>query len=124
MVSRIASVLQGVVHPPKTRRRRRIVVAFLMVLCCALRPLMAQDQLLPVFHLERISSASVSSHAMVDKDGYVWFSGLNGLRKYDGFDFETYLPNPDNPGSISSHNVVSLCQDRKQRSGLARGMQD
>ena len=47
-----------------------------------------------------------------DSRGFMWFGTAGGLNRYDGYNFEVYKHNPDNPQSLSSDNVFSLYEDR------------
>lgn len=49
-----------------------------------------------------------------DSQGFMWFATADGLSRYDGYEFETYLPNPDDPNSISHNNAYSVLEDSQQ----------
>lgn len=56
------------------------------------------------------------SHTMVnsinqDKQGFMWFGTEDGLNKYDGYGFQIYRPDPDNPNSLSGTSVNSIHVD-------------
>ena len=42
----------------------------------------------------------------------MWFGTLNGLYKYDGYNFTAYKNEPDNPYSLSDDNITSLYEDK------------
>jgi DNA-binding NtrC family response regulator/ligand-binding sensor domain-containing protein len=46
-----------------------------------------------------------------DHLGFLWFTTQNGLVKYDGYNFKTYVPEPDNPNSISTRNPIVVLED-------------
>jgi len=48
-----------------------------------------------------------------DNQKFMWFATHEGLNKYDGYDFEVFTPNTNNPNSISSNLVYSLTGDDK-----------
>jgi two-component sensor histidine kinase/ligand-binding sensor domain-containing protein len=48
-----------------------------------------------------------------DDRGFLWLGTYNGLVRYDGYNFKIFLPEKDNPNSISSHSVRSLYVDSK-----------
>jgi sugar lactone lactonase YvrE len=58
-----------------------------------------------------LSQATV--HAIVqDRDGLMWFGTQEGLNRYDGYEFETFSPDPDDSGSRSMPYVRALHEDR------------
>ncbi len=46
-----------------------------------------------------------------DREGYMWFGTEDGLNRYDGYFFTVYIPEPDNPYSLSSNRIFSLYED-------------
>ena len=46
-----------------------------------------------------------------DKKGYMWFGTWNGLIKYDGYSFTTFLTDPRNKNSLPDTDVDYLCED-------------
>jgi len=46
-----------------------------------------------------------------DKKGYMWFGTWNGLIKYDGYSFTTFLTDPRNKNSLPDTDVDHLCED-------------
>jgi len=46
-----------------------------------------------------------------DHLGFLWFTTPNGLVKYDGFTFKTYIPEPDNPYSIPTRLLFKVLED-------------
>ena len=68
---------------------------------------------------ERLSIKEGLSNAILfdivqDKTGFIWIATNNGLNKYDGYRFTSYLPDSDNPGSgktISSSVIIKLMID-------------
>ncbi|MCD8172315.1 MAG: response regulator [Alistipes sp.] len=43
-----------------------------------------------------------------DSEGYMWFGTRNGLNRYDGYGFDVYMTDPDNPASISDNHILSM----------------
>jgi len=68
----------------------------------------------------RFSHASLGpeqSHASVrkivqDAQGFLWLATLDGLRRYDGYQFREFRPEPGNPNSLRGSYVVALLTDR------------
>ena len=53
-------------------------------------------------------------HAILaDRHGYFWIGTINGLTRYDGYEFKRFYYNPNDTVSIHGLNVWSLFQDRK-----------
>jgi len=46
-----------------------------------------------------------------DRQGFMWFGTINGLNKYDGYNFKVFLHNPDDTNSISNNAVNFLFED-------------
>jgi diguanylate cyclase (GGDEF)-like protein len=54
-----------------------------------------------------------------DKKGYMWFGTQEGLNKYDGTKFTSYLPKRNDPHSISSSWIYSIAEDDDGRIWVA-----
>ncbi len=50
-----------------------------------------------------------------DHLGFLWIGTLNGLVRYDGYDFVTYKPSPDDESSISGRSIRVLYEDSPGR---------
>ncbi|NUQ41932.1 MAG: sigma 54-interacting transcriptional regulator [Calditrichaceae bacterium] len=46
-----------------------------------------------------------------DRLGFLWMSTQNGLVKYDGYAFTTYMFEPHNPQSLSDRNPMEILED-------------
>jgi len=46
-----------------------------------------------------------------DREGYLWFGTLNGLSRYDGQQFKTFIFDPDDSTSISNNKIREIFQD-------------
>ena len=79
-------------------------------------PLIAQDQLLPVFHFKTLGGSWLNVTARVVRDslGFVWI-GTGGLVKYDGYSFKTYQNIPNDSHSLPPTSIYSLLVDSKGR---------
>lgn len=52
-------------------------------------------------------------HAVLpDRFGYIWVGTINGLARYDGYEFKRFYFNPNDSTSLHGLNVWSLYQDR------------
>lgn len=50
-----------------------------------------------------------------DRAGYMWFGSAQGLCRYNGYEFEFYGCEPQNPLSLSSPIVLSIYEDDQER---------
>ena len=46
-----------------------------------------------------------------DREGFLWFGTLAGVVRYDGYGFDKYDKDPENPNSLSQNTVWDMCQD-------------
>ena len=47
-----------------------------------------------------------------DKDGYLWLGTIDGLNRYDGYEFRVYVNNPSDAASISDNFISALYEDK------------
>src|SRR6266481_6436270 len=52
------------------------------------------------------------SNIVQDDQGFIWFGTLNGLNRYDGYNFKVFKHDPRDPESLSGVYVYSLFKDR------------
>src|SRR5678809_509450 len=50
---------------------------------------------------------------LIDKFGYLWTGTVNGLARYDGYEFKRFYYNPNDTATIHGLNVWSLFEDGK-----------
>lgn len=48
---------------------------------------------------------------LVDRFGYIWVGTINGLARFDGYEFKRFYSNPNNPSSIHGLIIWSLFED-------------
>lgn len=61
-----------------------------------------------------LSQGFVSS-IVQDNNGYMWAGTINGLNRYDGYQFKTYRHHANNPYSVSSDEIRTLATDNTGR---------
>jgi len=63
--------------------------------------------------VDRGLSQSTIQCVLQDSKGFIWICTEDGLNKYDGYNFEVYRPEPDNPHSISMNYTRVIIEDRQ-----------
>ena len=71
--------------------------------------------------LEKELSQSGVTCILQDHLGFLWFATMNGLVKYDGFTFTTYIPEADNPHSIGTRDLLDVLEDHLGNLWIATG---
>ena len=102
------------------RCRRSFSAASIRFVLVSLVLVVAQGQLfaagsnIPFVRLSpREGLSQVAVHAMVqDRLGFMWFGTQEGLNRYDGYRFEVFLPDPEDPRTLSHNWIYSLLEDR------------
>jgi len=93
--------------------RKIFLVAIEILLLAVWQTALAQIN--PVFENisknQGLSDNTVNAFAQ-DLDGFLWIATDNGLNKYNGFDFEIYSHEPNNPKSLSDNRVTSVYVDK------------
>lgn len=91
--------------------------ALLIILIC-MHGVSLFGQLFGLPHLERYtSSTGLSNNSIMDinqdKYGFLWIATADGLNRYDGYDFTSFLHQADDPNSIADNwlHALSLNQD-------------
>ena len=47
-----------------------------------------------------------------DSKGFIWFATINGLSRYDGYNFKTLMPRNDGKPSLADRRVFSMKEDK------------
>ena len=53
------------------------------------------------------------SNIVTDRLGYIWIGTINGLARFDGYEFKRYYSDPNDPSSMQGLVVWSMFQDHK-----------
>ncbi|XOV87547.1 MAG: two-component regulator propeller domain-containing protein [Pseudomonadota bacterium] len=61
-----------------------------------------------------LSQANVTTMVQ-DSIGHMWLGTMEGLNRYDGYSFEVFEHDPDDPGSIADDSIWALLVDSKGR---------
>ena len=100
---------------PSVPHRSTLLV---LLIIASLRPLAAQEKLLPVFHFQQVKGLPpvlVFSNVVRDSFGFVWFGTANGLCRYDGYTVKEYRNVELDPYSLPSKVISSLYCDSRKR---------
>ena len=58
---------------------------------------------------------------MVDKSGFIWLGTINGLARYDGYEFKRFYYDPNDTATIQGLSVWSLFEDKDGMIWIATG---
>jgi PAS domain S-box-containing protein len=50
-----------------------------------------------------------------DHDGFLWFGTAEGVKRYDGYQFSSFINQPDDPTTLANDNVGVMLNDSKNR---------
>ena len=53
------------------------------------------------------------SRIIQDQFGYIWAGSINGLTRFDGYEFKRFYSNPNDPGSIRGLQIQSIYEDSR-----------
>ncbi len=56
---------------------------------------------------------SATFEIVEDKQGFIWFGTIDGLYRYDGFNYKIYRNDPQNPNSISNNTIRDMVIDKE-----------
>lgn len=86
------------------------VVLVFFTLC---QPVYSQE-IVPITVDDGLSQGFVTS-IIQDKSGFVWVATLNGLNRYDGYDFKVYRSEAGKPNQLLSNSIKLLTVDESGR---------
>lgn len=90
-----------------------IQTAILFFICsCVMYPANASIEI----HTKNLTAADGLAnnsirHIYQDSKGFIWFSTLNGLSRYDGSSFVTFRPENDEELSLADHRIKNVRED-------------
>jgi signal transduction histidine kinase/ligand-binding sensor domain-containing protein len=61
---------------------------------------------------------------LVDKNGFIWTGTINGLARFDGYEFKRFFSNPNDTSSIRGLVCWGLFEDRKGQIWAATGQEN
>ena len=103
-----------------------ILLSLTVFLCLSLSAYAAGGGKITFSHLstnEGLSQSTVLSIAQ-DKKGFMWFATLDGLNRYDGYEFTSYKNNPDDTTTIAENIIRDVFIDSSNNlwAGTGKGL--
>src|SRR5688572_18241200 len=83
----------------------------------------AGDGLHPTLAFDRVTGMAKGAISAITQDahGFIWFGTEEGLSRYDGYDFVSFVPGTEN--TLSNFTVTSLAADKDSLwIGTAKGL--
>lgn len=64
-------------------------------------------------HITTHDGLSHNSVSVIHQDskGFLWFGTMDGLNQYDGYRFNIFRYDPDDPNSIRNNDIRAICED-------------
>ena len=97
----------------KSVRRSKCLVHTVFFLLFTLSSLSLKAERIRLFTPDDGLSNSHINHIYQDAKGYIWITTENGLNKFNGYDFETYLSIPNDSTSIQGNYVTCVLEDSR-----------
>lgn len=92
----------------------RLFYWLFLLLAASASPMAAQVPLtIEVVGVEKGLSQGMIFDITQSRDGFLWIATKDGLNRYDGYQFEVFLPDPFDPFSIAANTVYGLYEDRR-----------
>ncbi|MCC5932584.1 MAG: response regulator [Cyclobacteriaceae bacterium] len=84
----------------------------------------AQEMRFHRFSINEGLSNTFVKDIVQDHKGFIWIATTYGLNRYDGYNFKSYLHDPEKTGTISDHDIEVLLEDSQKRlwAGTANGL--
>ncbi|MBN1782698.1 GHKL domain-containing protein [bacterium] len=97
-------------------RQRVLLYTVLAAVSLSTEPMLDSAQVMPSVRFEHLTTMNGLSQSNVkcilkDSQGFMWFGTFDGLNKYDGYRFQVYKTDRDDPYSINGNNIYSLYED-------------
>ena len=91
--------------------KNKIAFLFVWIACCV----QAQYSNLKFenFDTSKGLSSSTCLDIFQDREGFVWLGTIDGLNKYNGYEFQIYRTILNNPYSISNNRINAITEDSK-----------
>ncbi len=91
---------------------RRKLFAFLFI-CCSCSVFAIDIQHFELLNTNDGLSQNAVQSIYCDSRGFMWFGTMDGLNRYDGYEFKIYRTNYNNPYSLSNSRIISIWEDSR-----------
>lgn len=95
--------------------KRKIITGCLFLLAAFISHAQYSNLKFENFDTSKGLSSSTCVDIFQDHEGFLWFGTIDGLNKYNGYDFEIYRNILDDPNSISNNRITVITEDNKGR---------
>ena len=92
---------------------KKLITLLLGVCSCVFFHLHGQNVRFQHIGLKDGLSQSSGHCLLQDQQGFIWIGTEDGLNRYDGYTFQVYRHDKNDPHSISGNNITGLIQDKK-----------
>ena len=98
--------------------RKSLIVLFLLSLIFTARPGAFRVHAIEIDRFEHINTDDGLSQNTVtslhcDHKGFLWIGTMNGLNRYDGYNFKIYRNKPGKTQSLTHNRVISIWEDAR-----------
>lgn len=99
---------------------RLILTIFIMILVSNLHCQVEPERLTQYTEEDGLPSSQVYE-ILTDKLGFIWIGTLNGLARFDGYEFKRYYSDPNDPNSFKGLNIWNIYQDKQGKLWISSG---
>lgn len=98
----------------KIQSIRLIILSFLLIITSVTAHAAVSDQQLHsyLFTTQDGLPNNTVRHIIQGRKGYLWFSTLNGISRYDGYSFINFRRDPSSPVTMNDQGVRNIFEDR------------
>ncbi len=88
------------------------ITSFFIGLLFLLQTTHAQQYYFKHYHVENGLSNNSVACSLQDRNGFLWFGTINGLNRFDGYNFKVFRNDPEDSTSIGSNFIRCLYEDK------------
>jgi signal transduction histidine kinase/ligand-binding sensor domain-containing protein len=100
-----------------------LLTVFWMILVISVSAQLNPDNITQYTEKDGLPGGRVNS-LLVDKYGFIWTGTINGLARFDGYEFKRFFSNPNDTNSIKGLVCWALFEDRKGQIWAATGQEN
>lgn len=92
---------------------KKLILLLLICLCVPLAASITHDNDIRIQHFGESDgfSEALVQHMIQDRQGYIWLATWDGLRRYDGYRFETFKTRPGDNCPLETNRISYLAED-------------